>query len=76
MHPAIKIVIAIVLMIASIWWIASDKFGALWDLKTVLNGVIPIGVFLIGVFILWLELDELRIERELKKEERKRTRRK
>ena len=76
MGPIIKIVIGIVLMIVSIWWIVSDKFGALLDLKTVLNGVIPIAIFLLGIFILWLELDEIKIEKEIKRETRKRTRRK
>ena len=74
MYPIIKIVIGIVLMIASICWIASDRFGALLDLKTVLNGVIPIAIFLIGLFILWLELDEIKIEKEIKKETKPRRR--
>ena len=76
MGPIIKVVIGIVLMIVSIWWIASNQFGALLDLKTVLNGVIPIAIFLLGLFILWLELDEIKIEKEIKRETRKRTRRK
>jgi len=36
---------------------------------TVLEGTIPPFIALIGLFIVWLELDELRIERELKQEE-------
>ena len=76
MHPIIKIVIGIALMVITIWWIASNQFGALSDLKTVLNGVIPIAIFLIGLFIFWLELDEIKIEKEIKKEKRTRARRK
>ncbi len=42
----------------------------MWEsLITLLVGSVPGFVFLIGLFIVWLELDELRIERELKKEE-------
>ncbi|MBU5689850.1 MAG: hypothetical protein QXM68_03040 [Candidatus Aenigmatarchaeota archaeon] len=36
---------------------------------TVLEGTVPPFLALIGLFIVWLELDELRIERELKQEE-------
>lgn len=43
--------------------------------KTVVLGIIPALVFILGLFIVWLELDELRIEGELK-EESKRTRKK
>jgi hypothetical protein len=38
---------------------------------TVLQGIIPPFVILIGLFIIWLELDEWRIEKELKTEEKK-----
>jgi len=46
------------------------------DLITILNGAIPVIVFLLGIFIVWLELDELKIEKELAKEERKTKRKK
>lgn len=68
MGPIPKIIGGIILIVASVWWIA--RFG--WkDFLTVLNGAIPPLVFLLGVFIVWLEVDELKIERELKKEEEK-----
>jgi hypothetical protein len=38
---------------------------------TVIEGTIPPLIALIGLFIVWLELDELRIERELRQEEEK-----
>ncbi|MBD3155296.1 MAG: hypothetical protein GF368_01420 [Candidatus Aenigmarchaeota archaeon] len=42
----------------------------LWNsLVTLIVGFVPGFVFLIGLFIVWLELDEIRIEKELKKEE-------
>lgn len=68
MHPLIKIIIGIILIAASVWWIV--KFS--WqDLLTVLNGAIPPFLILLGVFIVWLEIDEWKIEKELKKEEEK-----
>ncbi len=41
------------------------------SLWIVIQGSIPPLVALIGLFIVWLELDEWRIERELKAEEEK-----
>ncbi len=41
------------------------------SLWTVLQGTVPPFMALIGLFIVWLELDEWRIERELKAEEEK-----
>lgn len=38
---------------------------------TVLEGSVPPFLALIGLFIVWLELDEWRIEKELKREEEK-----
>ena len=82
----VKILIGLLLIIGSAAWIAKapscavllSKVGvtipansALNDFLVVLNGAIPPLVFLLGVFIVWLEIDEWRIERELEKEERK-----
>jgi hypothetical protein len=82
----IKLLIGFLLIIGSVAWIARapsfavllSKVGinvptnsALNDFLTVLNGAIPPLVFLLGVFIVWLEIDEWRIERELEKEEKK-----
>ncbi|MEM5792837.1 MAG: hypothetical protein QXY45_00550 [Candidatus Aenigmatarchaeota archaeon] len=41
------------------------------SLAILLVGSVPGFVMLIGLFVVWLELDEMRIERELKKEEEK-----
>ncbi len=68
MHPIAKIVGGIILIVASVWWIIKMSWK---DFLVVLNGAIPPFIFLIGVFIVWLEIDELKIERELKKEEEK-----
>ena len=61
-------------MIGSAWWIAQGSQAliarsGIEDFLTVINGAIPVLVFLLGIFIVWLEWDELRIERELKAEE-------
>lgn len=41
------------------------------SLSIVLQGTIPLLVAVIGLFIVWLELDEWKIEKELKTEESK-----
>ena len=67
----IKILIGAVLIIGSVWWVlqGSAQFlngrPGLNDFITVVNGAIPPLIFLIGLFVVWLELDELRIESEL-----------
>ena len=68
MQPIAKIVIGIILVIGSLYYLV---YGAWRDLLLVLNGAIPILILLIGVFIIWLEWDEWKIEKELAKEERK-----
>lgn len=45
------------------------ELSPLRALFLVIEGTLPPFLALIGLFIVWLELDELRIERELKKEE-------
>ena len=76
MHPIVKIIIGVLLVIGSVWWIAQGSQAyiarsGIADLITVVNGALPVLVFLLGLFIVWLELDELKIERELRAEEKK-----
>jgi hypothetical protein len=76
LHIIAKIIIGIILVIGSAWWIAQGSQAyiarsGIEDLITVINGGVPVLVFLLGLFIVWLELDELKIERELKTEEEK-----
>lgn len=75
MKPATKIVIGALLVIAGIYWyvaggIGGNSFGwsNLMAFVTILKGSIGVLVFLIGAFIVWLEADELRMERELSTE--------
>lgn len=67
-HPIIKIIIGAILMVGSVAVIYQYTFD---DFLIAVKGVIPPLVFLLGLFIVWLELDELRIEREIKAEEKK-----
>ena len=47
------------------------RLKMLESLSIVLQGTIPLFVALVGLFIIWLELDEWKIEKELKTEEEK-----
>jgi len=76
MHPLTKALIGVILMVVSAWWVykGSPMYigrSGIEDLITVLNGAVPVFVFLLGLFIVWLEYDEWKIEKELEKEERK-----
>ena len=80
-----KIIIGVILIVVSVWWVFSGSSyiqplktslhvtsrPALADFITVLNGSIPPFVALIGLLIVWLEWDNLRIQKELTKEEKK-----
>jgi hypothetical protein len=75
----LKIILGAILVIASVWWVVQGgRFSAhgvfhsaFQDFVTVVNGALPPLVFLLGIFIVWLELDELKIEKELAAEEKK-----
>ena len=87
MHPLGKMLIGIILLIVPLGLYAYEyttgiktiygiRVPLLSSLKTVLLGIIPPFLIIIGLFIIWLELDEWRIEKELKAEERREKRRK
>ncbi|MEM7827112.1 MAG: hypothetical protein QXD72_00150, partial [Candidatus Aenigmatarchaeota archaeon] len=77
--------IGVVLIIVSIWWILWGSSyieplknwsfvtnrPALADLITLINGGLPPLVVLIGLLVVWLEWDNLRIQKELSKQEKK-----
>ena len=82
-----KLIFGVLLILASGYWILKgpslitllNSFGvqiqtntALADFLTVVNGALPPLIFLIGIFIVWLEWDEWKIERELRKEKKRR----
>lgn len=67
-----KVLAGIILVVASTWWIlqGSQMYigrSGVADLKTVINGIVPALVFLLGIFVVWLEFDEMKIEKEIKR---------
>ena len=72
----LKILIGAALIVGSVWWIlqGSDQItgrSGLDDFMAIVNGGLPPLIFLIGLFVVWLELDELRIEKELSGKKKK-----
>ena len=86
MHPLAKLLIGVILLIIPLGLYAyeftilpghmefpgtSYKLHLLGSLSIILQGIIPPFVIVVGLFIIWLELDEWRIEKELRREEKK-----
>jgi len=79
MHPLGKMLIGIILLLVPLGLYAYEytvglvhpRLHLLSSLWTVIQGIIPPFLMVIGLFIIWLELDEWRIEKELKAEEEK-----
>ena len=76
MHPAAKVLIGLVLIVIGLGLFIDSVtpiigLGIQWltNFIIVLTGVIPIFLILIGLFIVWLEIDEWKIQRELEREE-------
>jgi hypothetical protein len=65
LHPIAKIVIGVILIVGSAWVVYKYTLDEFW---LIVKGIVPPLVFIVGLFIVWLEYDELRIERELKQE--------
>ncbi len=65
MHPIAKIVIGVILIVGSGWVVYKYTLDEFW---LIVKGIVPPLVFIVGLFIVWLEYDELRIERDLKQE--------
>ncbi|HDD45947.1 MAG TPA: hypothetical protein ENG42_00580 [Candidatus Aenigmarchaeota archaeon] len=73
-----KIIIGIILLVVGLFLYA-DSVGLFWtpvtgidwlgNLIVIVSGSIPAFLILIGLFIVWLELDELKMEKELEEEE-------
>lgn len=82
MHPSLKIIIGLILIVIGLGLFVDSvipimgvlgTFGIDWlrNFITVLTGVIPIFLIIVGLFVVWLEMDELRAQKELKKEKKK-----
>jgi hypothetical protein len=89
MHPAGKLLIGLILLVVPLGLYAYEfmygtmtipgtgiRLHLLSSLWSIIQGIIPPFLIVIGLFIIWLELDEWRIERELKIEEKKAKRKK
>jgi len=77
LHSIAKLIIGALMVIGSVWAVLGyPEWGLLPAFIIVVKGIVPVLVFLLGLFIVWLELDELRIEKELASEERRAKRRK
>jgi uncharacterized membrane protein len=65
-----KIIIGIVLVIIGIWLLLPYEYGGLawWQwLLMVLMGAIPVFLIFIGAILVWIESEELKIERPSRK---------
>ncbi len=80
MNTLLKLLIGVVLLVVPLGMYAYELMnglGGVFGLKLLqslgilLQGSVPLFVMLIGLFVVWLELDELKMEKELKREEAK-----
>ncbi len=78
MNAAVKVLIGIILLIIGLGLFASDIrspgfLGIQWlnNFVVVLTGIIPIVLILLGLFVVWLEVDELKTQKELARETKK-----
>lgn len=72
MRPYTKILIGALMIIGGIYWYSLDVFAGTGlnnlDALVILGkGFAGLFVFLIGVFVVWIESDELKIQRELQR---------
>ncbi len=74
MNAGAKVILGIVLILVGLFLFATETRIAgytinwLRNFGTVLTGVIPILLIIAGLFIVWLEVDEMKTEKELSKE--------
>jgi len=80
MSIAAKIIVGFILIIIGLGLFVNSVSPIIPALKTfwvtnfiiVLTGIIPIFLILIGLFVVWLEIDELKTQKEIRQEEAKR----
>ena len=82
MNAAIKVLIGLVFIIIGLGLLVDSvipimgiagTLGINWfnNFIIVLTGLIPPFLILLGLFVVWLEVDEMKAEKELRKEEEK-----
>jgi len=69
----ILILIGLGLFIDSVTPIVGTGIEWVSNFIIVLTGVIPILLILVGLFVVWLEIDEIKVRRDLEKEEADKT---
>lgn len=67
-----KVLLGIILVIIGLWLIlpvswCSSCLGLWQDFWTVVKGVIPIGLIFIGAVLVWIESEELKMQRPKRK---------
>jgi len=79
MHAAVKVLLGLIMIILGLGLFADSAipiigergtFGIDWiyNFVVVVTGVIPMFLILLGLFVVWLELDELKAQKELSRE--------
>ena len=63
-----KLILGAILLIGGLYVIWQYTLRETW---VMLQGIVPPLVVLLGAFIVWLEIDEMRIEKELSKASKK-----
>ncbi len=80
MSAILKVIGGVILVVGSLYYMLAGipgVIGPAWrDFLTVLNGFIPPLLIIIGIFIIWLEADELKMEKMTAREEKKTKRKK
>jgi hypothetical protein len=77
MHAAVKVLIGLIMVVIGLGLLANGVLFTIETLRTfwlqnfivTLTGIIPPFLILIGLFVVWLEIDEIKAEKELKVEE-------
>jgi cadmium resistance protein CadD (predicted permease) len=72
MGAGIKVLGGIILILIGLFLFSIETpVPWLTNFLVVLTGAIPILLILVGLFVVWLEIDEMKTQKELKKETKK-----
>lgn len=69
----VKMLIGLIFVVASIWWIISGSSSLIGrsgvrDVVALFNGAIPSFLILIGLLMIWLEMDSMKVQKDLSSE--------
>ena len=78
MHSALKILLGLFFIALGLGLFVDSIMpnpitGVQWvtNFIIVLTGIIPAFLIIIGLFVVWLEIDELKVQKEIEEEEKK-----